>query len=35
MVQTLQPDQVEKVYFEIAFELCLHHVGEFGPFQTR
>ena len=35
MVQTLQWDQVEKMYFEIVFDLSIHHVGEFEPCQTQ
>ena len=34
MVQTLQRNQVEKMYFDIVFNLSLHHVGEFEPCQT-
>ena len=34
MVQTLQQDQVDKMYFEIVFDLSLHHVGEFEACQT-
>ena len=35
MVQTLQCNQVEKMYFQIVFNLSLHHVGEFEPCQTH
>ena len=35
MVQTLQRNQVEKMYFDIVFNLSLHHVREFEPCQTR
>ena len=35
MVQTLQQDQVDKMYFEIVFDLSLHDVGEFGPCLTQ
>ena len=35
MVQTLQRNLVEKMYFDIVFNLSLHHVGEFEPCQTR
>ena len=35
MVQTLQRNQVEKMYFDIVFNLSLHHVGEFEPCQTQ
>ena len=34
MVQTLQWVQIEKMYFEVVFNLSFHHVGEFEPCQT-
>ena len=34
MLQTLQRNQVDKMYFEIVFDLSLHHVGEFEACQT-
>ena len=34
MVPTFQPDHVEKMYFDIVFNKCLHHIEIFGPCQT-
>ena len=34
MVPTFQSDHVVKMYFEIVFNKCLHHIEIFGPCQT-